>query len=391
MPHSDGAPAHHYAVSATSETPAARKGDDITDTESSERPTRRRVRLSDVAAAAGVSVPQASAALTGYRGVHPQTRERVRAAAASLGYQPSASARRLRSGRRLVTQCAFVLINSSPRTGLDRFASQMLYGALVRASELGMYMRLVRITAEELADGTAMRTLVAEDGVDGVVVQTYATITAADVEPLNSAGVPVVLLNRHFGLDSTSDAVVADVAAGAEAAIALLQREGRRRVALVLSSQDTQTTRDYRRGWQTAAAAVPDLDARIVAIDHGDPAARLAAAESLLTGDWRPDGIVAVNGDMAHQILTRALAEQVAVPEELSLASFDVAVAGFTLPTMTSYDLRLDRIGATAVDLLAARMDHDRTDQPAGGIHWVTPQLVPGATTRSTEDQPTAR
>ncbi len=59
-------------------------------------PEMPRVRLSEVAKAAHVSVSQASAALSGKPGVAPQTRAAVIAAAERLGYRTASAARRLR-------------------------------------------------------------------------------------------------------------------------------------------------------------------------------------------------------------------------------------------------------------------------------------------------------
>lgn len=58
-----------------------------------------RVRLVDVARAAGVSLSAASVALNGRAGVSDSTRSRVRAAARKLGYVVDASAASMRSGR----------------------------------------------------------------------------------------------------------------------------------------------------------------------------------------------------------------------------------------------------------------------------------------------------
>jgi len=58
-----------------------------------------RVRLVDVARAAGVSLSAASVALNGRPGVSEPTRDKVQAAARKLGYVADASAASMRSGR----------------------------------------------------------------------------------------------------------------------------------------------------------------------------------------------------------------------------------------------------------------------------------------------------
>ncbi len=57
-----------------------------------------RVKIGDVAAAAGVSITTVSHALNGKGRLPEATRRRVREVAERLGYQPSALARGLRAG-----------------------------------------------------------------------------------------------------------------------------------------------------------------------------------------------------------------------------------------------------------------------------------------------------
>src|ERR1700712_3851474 len=58
-----------------------------------------RVRITDVARAAGISIASASVALNGKPGVSDETRSRILAVAAELGYQPDTAAQRLRNER----------------------------------------------------------------------------------------------------------------------------------------------------------------------------------------------------------------------------------------------------------------------------------------------------
>ena len=59
----------------------------------------KRVTLQDVAKAAGVSITTVSRVINSGPHVRPDVQERVQHAVESLGYQPNAVARSLRSGR----------------------------------------------------------------------------------------------------------------------------------------------------------------------------------------------------------------------------------------------------------------------------------------------------
>ncbi len=88
---------------------------------------RRRVRLADVARAAGVSVSTASRALNGYAEITEATRERIEHAAMKLGYRAHSTARSLRLGD--VGMAVAVVDAESLHPGPDRvsyFWSRML-------------------------------------------------------------------------------------------------------------------------------------------------------------------------------------------------------------------------------------------------------------------------
>lgn len=89
--------------------------------------SRRRVRLADVARAAGVSVSTASRALNGYSEITESTRARVADVAAKLGYRAHSTARSLRLGD--VGMVAAVIDAESLHPGPGRisyFWSQLL-------------------------------------------------------------------------------------------------------------------------------------------------------------------------------------------------------------------------------------------------------------------------
>src|SRR5580658_10300295 len=66
---------------------------------SSSPPENGHARLIDVAAKAGVSIGTASKVLSGQRGLRPETRSKVIAAAEGLGFVPNSLARSLLRGR----------------------------------------------------------------------------------------------------------------------------------------------------------------------------------------------------------------------------------------------------------------------------------------------------
>lgn len=331
---------------------------------------RRRVLLADVAREAGLSPAQTSAALTGYRGVSVSTRRRVREVAEALGYQASEHARLLGSrGASRAKRCAIVLNeprspddggDSAPGIAVTPFVSRMLEGIMVRASDLDMDMRLVHWP--DLTSG--LTTLAARDGADAVLVPSFLGLSRDHVAALHGSGLPFVLLNRHFDDDpdgpaviSDVPAVISDVATGIADLVARFVADGHRRLALVTETSGSSIVADYRSGWQRSTRAQGvEQDCRIVQVRHSDPAARQAALVELFDRPARPTGVVAVSEVMAHEVLLAAAAHGLVVPDDLSVVTFESAIAPYTSPALSSFDLRLSEIGARGVERLAVSL-----------------------------------
>ena len=97
--------------------------------------------LKDVAKLANVDVSTVSRALNNTSYVHPDTKERIYAAAKELGYRPNVMARALRQGR---GQVIGVVV---PRLHMPIF-SEILQGIEAQAQTLG-YMTTVCVTEED--------------------------------------------------------------------------------------------------------------------------------------------------------------------------------------------------------------------------------------------------
>src|SRR5260370_15725296 len=97
---------------------------------------RQPAGIRDVARLAGVSVASVSFALNGQRGVAEETRRRILAAAAELGYRANPQAQALRRGR--TTTYGLVIRNFS-----NPFFLEVLTGAEQAASEAGATLLLL--------------------------------------------------------------------------------------------------------------------------------------------------------------------------------------------------------------------------------------------------------
>ncbi len=198
--------------------------------------TKRSVTSKDVAAAAGVSRTAVSLVLNGRADgvIQAENQERVRAAAARLGYVPNASARNLRQ-------------QSTKTIGLvtDRIASQPFAGPLLTGvTELAMtrgYMLLTIDTDQhdDYFEGAA-RTLL-ERSVDGII---FAAASIREVPvPKQVRELPIALANA---VDSSAAfaAFIPNDEAGEYAAATAAIKRGHRRLCLITGDLDNDARID---------------------------------------------------------------------------------------------------------------------------------------------------
>ncbi|MEV8448738.1 LacI family DNA-binding transcriptional regulator [Streptomyces parvus] len=302
--------------------------------------TSRTVTLLDVARAAGVSKSTVSDALQGSGRVAAETRDRVRAVAAELGYRPNSAARRLRRA----STGAVGLHLPATATRLDYYMN-LAFGAVERAQEDGLDMVL-------LAPSGAAGGRIASR-VDGLLVIDPEAADSA-VPGLLDAGVPVVTGERYLGpATGPSAAVVCDNAASLTALLDHVTDRGARRPAVLAPSGSS--------AWATALRAT----ARFWGLAHGvevalrtvpfaaTPAEAEEATRALLTADPAVDAVICAPDGSAPGVLRAAAAlGRKAGPGLLVASCVDGPATRNAEPPVTAVDLRPAAYGRACAELL---------------------------------------
>ncbi len=326
--------------------------------------------IDDVARAAGVSVSTVSYALSGKRPISASTRLRVERAVRELGYRPHAGARALASQRTSVL-ALMAPLRVDVNVGV---IMQFVTGVVTRARD---FQHDVLLLTQD--DHAGVERVAAGSMVDAVIMM---DVEAEDprVPILRQQRQPAVLIGLPLDASGLS-CVDLDFEAVARTAVAHLVGLGHRRIALIGSPQavlDRQTTYAQRmlRGFRTEterhgieAVFEPCESSHAGAVDALD---RVLARLPGVTG-------LVVHNEVALPAVLASLRERgVAVPEDVSVVAVcpeDVAV-GQPHP-LTSVDIPATRIGAVAVEMAMARLDHGEP----GETRLLAPQLTVRATT----------
>jgi LacI family transcriptional regulator len=338
--------------------------------------------LVDVAAAAGVSKSVASRALAGAADISDSTKARVRLVAQQMGYHASVRARSLgqrsggRNGRGTPLHAALVSLHLAPEILGASLLGAVLAGIMSGAADEGLEMQHVVIRPEDGTVADALGRLVAEDRADGFVLLTLLPLQPADVAPLDQAGVPYVLVNRHFDDAHPVDCVTFAWETAAQDAVQRLFGAGHRTMALLLPDHDNTSVTGRATGWRAGVqrCGLRDQDAAILrytgtsavpqdSLVHGRALARRLLCDGLPTTGEVPTALVGFNDWCALGILRAAAEAGVTVPDHLSVIGFDNTLIGVaSSPPLCSYAPRSIDLGRHAAARLAAALRGERTD-----------------------------
>lgn len=314
--------------------------------------------MHDVARLAGVSFKTVSNVINNHPQVRPSTRERVLAAIEELGYRPNISARNLRSGRSGVIGLAV------PELSQAYFAQ--LADDVIRAAEARGQVVLVEQTGGDRERELEVLRSPRLALTDGLLFSPLG-LRPGDAQ-LATVGTPLVLLGEHT-FAGPVDHITMQSREGARAATAHLVDRGCRRIALVGAHDgETATTAGLRFAGYRAALqdAGIDFDPALVApieIWHRSNGAE--AMRRLLDSGIRPDGVFAMNDDLALGVLRAVCDAGLRVPGDVAVIGFDdVDEARYTVPSLSTVDPGRRQIAETAVEMLLERIQ----DRGAGSI-----------------------
>lgn len=311
-----------------------------------------RVTSADVARLAGVSRATVSYVVNDVPGVKLtlETRERVLAAAAKLGYSQYGPGRTLKSGRSDVV--LFVLTDLPVGHALNALLDELE----ARLAEAAVSLVLFRVTER----GNPLARIWREIGPSAVIG--LDAIGDDDAREMRAAGIDVIRLVLRDG-DEPGVLSQSQTDVG-KAQVEHLVSRGHRRLGFAYpDDQRVRTFAELRLQGATQAAkerGLPDLDVRTVPLERGP------AAEAI--GPWtsRPPavtGVCAYNDQTAYAVLAALRDHGVAVPEDVAVIGVDNDPVGELIsPTLTTVDTRHVEVGDELARLVIAMRERGEPD-----------------------------
>jgi len=305
----------------------------------------------DVARVAGVSHQTVSRVLNGHPSVRPETRERVQAAIAELGYRRNSAARALVTRR---SSTIGLLTATSNRSG----PVSTLVAVEEASRAAGLWVSVASLRRYDQAGVRAALDHFLDQGVEGLVV--IAPVAGAlEAARAVSVGVPVVVVapptwtvGAALGAEAPL-AVSVDQRGGARAVVAHLAELGHTALAHLAGPSAWVDAGERETGWREELAA-RGLERGQRLTGDWTAASGYAAAARL---DPATSAVFASNDQMALGLVRGLVERGVRVPEDVSVAGFDdIEVAAYALPPLTTVRQDFGALGLAAIRLLLGRL-----------------------------------
>lgn len=327
---------------------------------------RQAVTIKHVAADAGVSLQTVSRVINNEPNVRAVMKERVQSSINKLGYVPSIAAQRMSGSRSYI----ILALNDRERTVADwrerrgtDWVDQMLFGGMMMCAKHGYRMIFELVDTRNDHVERELSAAIAALQPDGVVLTPPHSENPLITNLLAKRNIPFSRIgSREQGPGFT---ITMGDARSSRMATEYLLGLGHKRIGFIAGPAEYSLSGRRLDGWREAMADAGCDTTNLMQPGNFSYASGAEAARMLLRSDNRPTAIIASNDQMALATLDTARAEQLSVPADLSIISFDdTPIMRFTDPPMTAINQPVAATVSKAVELLITSPQDDKIQEP---------------------------
>jgi len=331
-----------------------------------------KLRLADIAARTGVTVPTVSKVLNGRTDVAPETRARIIEILDESGYKRRSVRARSASEPK---SAGFIdlILNSVGKS----WAIEVLGGVHTAARAAGC--DLVVTYSDPGAGSKDWVDRVVNRGSRGVVIERLG-LDASQKQRLAAARIPCVIIDPGAEPPPGVLSVGAASWSGGYAAAQHLISLGHTKLAVIGGGLDTMASRARLDGFKSAlTAAGIDLDPRWERQANWTRSGARVQANAILGVADRPTAIFACSDRMAAGVYQSARELGISIPDDLSVVGFDnLPEVRWLTPELTTIGQPVEEMGFTALQLILTRNRGDWLDSER--IELSTTLVVRGST-----------
>lgn len=305
------------------------------------------VSMKDIAAATGFSIATVSKALNDQDDISVETKEKVRAAAKEMGYQPNSAAKALKTNK---TQNIGVLFADESQSGLTHDYFSFVLDSFKRAIEAKGY-DLTFVNADQTRSN---RMTFLEHcryrGFDGVMIACVQFETPEVIELVNS-GIPFVSIDYPY---APKNSIMSDNKTGIGELVHYIYDCGHRNIAFIHGS-DSAVTRErllaFKKACDELGLVVPPQFLREA--PYRDTLRAAKETEILLDMDTPPTCIIYPDDFAAFGGFNAIHEKGLRIPEDISVAGYDgIRIGRHIEPQLTTIRQDTQALGAQAAERL---------------------------------------
>jgi LacI family transcriptional regulator len=321
--------------------------------------TAKRVTISDMAEALGVTKSTVSRAMNGYPDISDAMQLRVKHLAAKLGYQPLSHAQAIKTGR---TRSLGIVLQFSDHDGQRPFLAEYLAGVSAGANVHGWTLTVSASSDDaELMD--TFRALIRDRKADGFILP-RALMDDPRVHLLRDAKVPFVLFGRP---KDDSECAWFDIL-GENAmrdAVQHLASLGHRRIGFINGGMHYAYAALRDQGFaQGMALAGLDIDPDLILENALTVDAGAAAAAAMLDRSDPPTAIVCAVDFAALGVYRAAADRGLQVGRDVSIVSYDgIPEGAYAKPPLSTFSVDTRAAGSRLANLLIRRIQGEPAEQ----------------------------
>jgi LacI family transcriptional regulator len=303
------------------------------------------VTLKKLAEELNMSPSTVSRSLRDSHEISQETKDRVKALAAKLDFQPNPHASSLRKNK---SKTIAVIIPEIQ----NNFFSQVMNGVEEVARQKGYHV-LIYLTHEDNKRETDILHLLRNGRVEGVMISvSNATTSFEHLKAYQEAGVPLIFFDRVFE-NMEVPCITTDDAGAAFKATEHLLKTGCKKIAFLSMANNLSISCGRKSGYLKALTKYA-LEENAIVLECGpDDEANRQNIRELLRSDQKTDGIFAAVEKFAVNTYEVCRELQINVPQQLKVISFsNLSAAALFNPSLSAIMQPAYEIGLEAAGVL---------------------------------------
>lgn len=309
------------------------------------------VTIHDIAKKLNISASTVSRALKDNPLISEATRQKIKKAAAEMGYRPNVMAANLRSRRTNTIGVIVPLINR-------HFFSSVISGIEDVAYQQGFAVTISQSNDNFEKESTIAHTLYS-NRVDGLILSIgMETKSYEHLKLFSERNIPLVFFDRVVD-EIPSHKIVVDDFGGAYRATQHLIQQGRKRIAHIGGPLNLQIYSKRESGYQQALKdAGLQINDNFIIHNSLTREDGLNAIKKILTGKEKPDAIFCANDTTALSAIIYLNDKRIKVPEEIAIVGFsNEPFSELVTPSITTVKQPGFEMGQKAAELLIKQIN----------------------------------